>query len=116
MRPYQKRQMDNRIASLLLTIFLVLGISAGALYPITPAGWYYLSGAVKDVVICFFAYLVSYWYLNNTSYVIAGSCLILSLGNLIDELFFQPTQPALNDYILLIISFTWIAKNCWRKY
>jgi hypothetical protein len=100
---------------ILLILVFVLGISAGILYPYTPAGWWYIASAIKDVCIMTFASIISSKYLGKNCQIISDAGLVLSIGALLDELFFLPTVPQANDYIILIIIILWTLKTGLKK-
>ena len=101
---------------LILSLVFALGISAGILYPYTSAGWWYKASAMKDVLIMIFASVVSRKYLGEACRIISDAGLVLSFGALLDEFFFQPTIPQINDYITLIIILTWTLKTGWKNW
>jgi len=95
-----------------ITIYMLAGI----LYPYTPAGWYYESSALKDVLIMFFASQMSRKHLNIGCQIVSDAGLILSVSALMDEFFFQPTVPQINDYLMLSIVLLWTLKIGWKSW
>lgn len=62
-----------------------------------PKGTFYVGNSIFIILLCV------YIFLQDRKNFIKFVLLSLTINNLLDELFFNPTQIGVNEYVLLII-------------
>jgi len=94
----------------ILSIALVISIITYSFWNYLPKGSFYIGNSIFIFLLCLVIYL------QNKQYFISFLLLCLSINNLLDELFFDPTKKGLNELIFaLLIPIIYYARKICTK-